>query len=284
MSSRHKFSTKYTILIAFWLLFMGIAKADAQQLENPFAQARLWGGSNLTELLEIIAAEPFASESEFFDNVRRFVHENSVSSGDIEAVRYYYEQPDDMILRLLQSARGAGKGPDMECYTRTRAMMGLLYIMKIASRRVFVMTDAGEELRSHTFLEVFNKSTNKWEVQDPEFNLYYRYVDGRGRLSAKELAESDLSEFEPCQGNGKCGWVADGATLRNYFGLVILDRTPLRQSPLVFFRADRFDLAKRFKPSDHRHSIEGRLATAEEVIMSQWTDYGPPEITIFEKE
>lgn len=55
---------------------------------------------------------------------------------------------------------------------------------------------------SHTFLDVLNPKTERWETQDPDYDLYWTSLSSKARLSLAEAAQ-DLEDL-PC-GRSSCG-------------------------------------------------------------------------------
>ena len=85
--------------------------------------------------------------------------------------------------------------------------------------RIIALFDTdGEGLRSHTFLDVKNPGTGKWETQDPEFDLYWMSKSSGVRVSLADAAEN-LSDLEPCHQPGACGWELDDAEGKSASGL-----------------------------------------------------------------
>ncbi len=59
-------------------------------------------------------------------------------------------------------------------------------------------------MRAHTFADVFNPSTEKWESEDPTYDIHWREISSRSPTSIFDSAE-DIGVIEPC-GPTKCGW------------------------------------------------------------------------------
>jgi hypothetical protein len=59
-------------------------------------------------------------------------------------------------------------------------------------------------MSAHTFADVFNPSTGKWESEDPTYDIHWREVSSTNRISVFDSAE-DIDAIEPC-GPTKCGW------------------------------------------------------------------------------
>jgi hypothetical protein len=59
-------------------------------------------------------------------------------------------------------------------------------------------------MSAHTLADVFNPSTGKWESQDPTYDVHWKKVSSKERLSVFDSAE-DIGLIEPC-GPTRCGW------------------------------------------------------------------------------
>ena len=59
-------------------------------------------------------------------------------------------------------------------------------------------------MSAHTFADVFNPSTGKWESEDPTYDIHWREVSSTNRISVFDSPE-DIDAIEPC-GPTKCGW------------------------------------------------------------------------------
>ena len=70
--------------------------------------------------------------------------------------------------------------------------------------RVVAIFNSRTNLNSHSFLEVMNPETKRWETQDADYDIYWRSKGSGERISLAEAAQS-IDDIEPC-GRSDCGW------------------------------------------------------------------------------
>ncbi|HSA79706.1 MAG TPA: hypothetical protein VLE23_02720, partial [Geminicoccaceae bacterium] len=137
------------------------------------------------------------------DQVRGFINDHSERKLDAE---FYANRRNSALFAagVLAHAKGQLSDPiNMECSTRTRLMRALLSALGYRTRDVAIF-DSHRNLKSHSFLEVLNTETGRWETQDADFDIYWRDMQTGERISLAERAEA-LDTIEPC-GRGRCGW------------------------------------------------------------------------------
>jgi len=125
-------------------------------------------------------------------------------------------------------------------------MNTILERVQIQSRLVHIFSDERTFLSNHTFLDVFNSDTQRWEAQDPDFNVYYvDDLDGR-RLSSAHLVFTDLSRATPIS-VGSSGWTENGLDpIRDHFEALMYDGRRDGIDTAVLVNTRRFDLGRRF--------------------------------------
>lgn len=64
--------------------------------------------------------------------------------------------------------------PDLSCTPRAWAMRRILSFYNIDSKIICLYFKGSHGIRSHTFLEVWNEYSNRWEVRDPDLNVVYK--------------------------------------------------------------------------------------------------------------
>jgi hypothetical protein len=146
------------------------------------------------------------------DKVRTFISDNSVHKID-GAFRANQGRPDSFLGGLLAHAKGTAAEPiHMECSTRTVAMERIFKALGYDTRIIAIFNSepsrrpqhAQENLRSHSFLEVMNPKTKRWETQDADYDIYWRRKSSGERISLADSAQS-VDDIEPC-GRSDCGW------------------------------------------------------------------------------
>jgi hypothetical protein len=155
---------------------------------------------------EIVSLLGLAATPNFhyrLDKVRTFINDNSIHKID-KAFWDIKGQPDMFAAGVLAHAKGTSAAPvHMECSTRTYLMGSILQALGY-NTRVVAIFNSRTNLKSHSFLEIMNPDTGRWETQDADYDIYWRNKSSGERLSLAETAES-IDEIEPCGRDG-CGW------------------------------------------------------------------------------
>jgi hypothetical protein len=159
----------------------------------------------IASIRKYIESRSIASKTETIDFIRNWVHRNSVHENDPSYdLRAAFNTP--RVLSMLWQTHEAREAPvTLTCGPRAFAMQRILKELKIGSRIVMIFTDNFDNCVSHTFLEVFNPDTANWEIQDPDYNIYYIDEKTGERSAALGLIFGDIHSFIPVSYNGK-GW------------------------------------------------------------------------------
>ena len=137
------------------------------------------------------------------DNVRIFINDNSIHKID-RAFWANHGNPAAFAGGLLAHAKRLSTEPvHMECSTRSGLMTRILGALGYETRIVAIF-NSRTNLKSHSFLEVMNPETGRWETQDPDYDIYWRRKMSAERISLADTAEA-TGEIEPC-GRESCGW------------------------------------------------------------------------------
>jgi hypothetical protein len=159
----------------------------------------------LEEVIGLMMLPEQLKPEERFDAVRQFIHRNSRHSNDAE-FRKLLGKMDLMAEGMIAYATGHRTEPiHLLCGARSNLMASVLQKLGYETRIIALFDTDDKELRSHTFLEVMNPKTGRWETQDPDFDLYWTDKRSGVRVSLAEAAE-DLSNLEPCHRSDVCGW------------------------------------------------------------------------------
>lgn len=155
---------------------------------------------------EIIALMKIPADADFHqtaDGVRTFINDHSQDKVD---AAFHAMNGDGVAFAdgLIAHARDASRERvHMECSTRANLMGRVLRHMGYETRTIALFKTKGR-FASHTFLDVLNPKTKRWETQDPDFDLYWTSLSSKSRVSLAEAAQ-DLEDLEPC-GRSSCGW------------------------------------------------------------------------------
>ena len=200
----------------------------------------------------------FKNETKTIDSVRQFVYENSEHKEPFHKKKW-----NSILMVKLMIARYKNRSnppPHMTCGPRARSMAAILDTLGIKSYLVQVYTDNYDTFASHTFLDVYNSDTAKWEAHDPDYNLIYLDSDNN-RVDAKQLISTDLDKIRPVYDidNAKIkGWNDTNRILKkDYFESVMLWNAFVDGSSLLLINQDRFDLFN--EKTDYTRTSKGKV-------------------------
>ena len=168
--------------------------------------------AHVQEILSMLDLAAMPDFHQRLDKVRTFISDNSVHKID-GAFRANQGRPDSFLGGLLAHAKGTAAEPiHMECSTRTIAMERIFKALGYDTRIIAIFNSepsrrpqhAQENLRSHSFLEVMNPKTKRWETQDADYDIYWRSKSSGERISLADSAQS-VDDIEPCS-RSDCGW------------------------------------------------------------------------------
>jgi hypothetical protein len=191
----------YIILIVLISLSVGLLKLAYKHddlidlkiyLQKKFEKdvySQYKSNESLTELRTLFI--DIEDEGIRIDSVRNFVNKHSIHNESTERHKAYAFNPSTVIEGLLKTSKqGDTIGiMHLSCTPRAFAMRNILNAIEQKNRIVMLYFHSDQNLLSHTFLEVYNSITAKWEVQDPDMNVsYIRKGDSTySLLSLKEM-------------------------------------------------------------------------------------------------
>ena len=138
-----------------------------------------------------------------FDALRHFVHTQSRQLPDAE--NRTLGEVKAITSAIIDYAEGRrAEPPHLICGARAHVLVDLYRRLGYQARLVFVFDTDQSDMSAHTFVDVLNPATGKWESEDPTYDVHWREVASTNRTSLFDSAE-DLGAIEPC-GPTKCGW------------------------------------------------------------------------------
>jgi hypothetical protein len=218
-------------------------------------------------LQEIMPMLNLATGSDFhkrIDRVRAFINDHSIHRMDKE---FWATGPhlSAYAAKLIAYARGVSREPvHMECSARSKLMARILRSMGYETRLVAIY-NTDTNLQSHTFLEVFNPETQRWETQDPDYDIYWRNKTSGERISLAEAAEV-IDNIEPC-GRSDCGWSIESREgikprkLRDYLDIISIIVLPPVNAHSWRWREIRFALYTSRANLSRTFQWQGRTGT-----------------------
>jgi hypothetical protein len=203
------------------------------------------GDAVAAEIAAIARSESGTSKARQAEFVRQFVYRNSVHQIDEEFRRYAWDRP--RVLQMLsEHHRTQRSPPHLSCGSRAIAMRTILAALGIESRLVQTFSDDYEEVRSHTFLEVYDDETARWVVHDPDYDVTYVDALSNQPVSLIRLILGDLASVAPVSARGR-GWELNKAGLlkKRFFEAARYEGRE-GTSDILVVNSDRFSITKRF--------------------------------------
>jgi hypothetical protein len=235
-------------------LYYGKAGAAAAEKKAERAAA-----AKIVEHLRISPLQRLEGDT-VVDGVRRFVTDNTVHKID-EVFRSYRGDMALILTKILQRARGEADAPHLECSKRANAMSLILTAQGIRNRRTYLFSGALPRLESHTFVEYWNEASGQWEIQDPDYAVFYIDATTGARVGAERLLREPIDSLQPCKAVGDCGW-HHAEQLRDYFDAVGFKEEG--RDPVLHVNPARFDMTKRFAAKD------GESYDLRTFVMTDW--------------
>jgi len=193
-----------------------------------------------------IDEQRFDSESDRLDYVREWVHDNSIHEIDAEHNEYAFDT-SRVLDMLWATSESAADPPHLSCGPRALAMSMILDAIGVRNHMVHAFSDDYDNVRSHTFLDVWNGETGTWEAHDPDFDVFYTNAAADQRVAVAALVLTDLAATSPSSRRGR-GWEVNRASrLRDrYFEAVLLPTSGNPGQSVILVNTTRFDLSKQF--------------------------------------
>jgi len=174
----------------------------------------------MDKIVALVKQQNFQAKTEQIDFVREFIYQNSQHGLDAESAQYRLELP--VTLNMLWAYYQDHKNPPLlECSSRTVAMMSILDALGIRSRMINLFTSDYDTLRSHTFLEAYNPDNGHWEIQDPDYDVYYIYKTSSARVSTSQILLEPLDQFQPQSNFPDQVVTASQSILSHYFQAIV---------------------------------------------------------------
>lgn len=184
-------------------------------------------------------------------SIRHFVHTNSIHQIDEEHDQMAWKTAM-VLVRIVDCSYGLDEPPHLSCGPRAIALKGVYDVVGIKNRVVHIFSDAFNDIRGHTFLEVYCEEDKKWEIQDPDFDITYVNPLTNQTVSTLEIVLSpDIQAVPSSYGEIKIGWEANNLTILKdkYFTALKLDnhnKNLIEPGATVIVNQEHFNLKKKF--------------------------------------
>lgn len=165
------------------------------------------------DLIGSLVRDKAAAENlSLIDAAREWCRGNSIHAMD----QWWTDHANDYSYVLEHMYKTAVGDPTAEtvellCGNMVNVLAAVLGNLGITSRGIWLYRNNNDFHTGHTYLEVFNDATQKWEIQDADYNVYYVDLRTGQRASVADMmAAPDADCFIPCNAQAT-GWFDTGA-------------------------------------------------------------------------
>ncbi|HEU4839551.1 MAG TPA: hypothetical protein VFS88_09120 [Micavibrio sp.] len=236
------------IFILLVLLVIAVLGVKEGMRKYPDIKSDLLEKIRQSEIYDLSGVEKAEGFHAKIDLLSAYVHDNSVHHIDDE---YYQDRKNKprALDKFLAHARGQdGKRPHMECYSRSSLLIPLVRKLGFDARMINIFKyEPGYP--GHVVVEVKNPDTDKWEVYDPSYSIFWKNEKTGARASAKDIVAQEGFPFTPCYADGHCGYNRKGQIrppsedLKEFYGYAVVMNDE-REGEIVYNNPARFDTAK----------------------------------------
>ena len=214
---------------------------------------------SIKNITKIIDSRNLLALRERIDFIRNFVYENSINLIDDEHDKYALNT--QKVLNMLYNFYKTGNNPPhLSCGPRALAMKAILDNLSIENRIVNIFCDDFDSIQSHTLLEVFISDENRWEVQDPGYNIFFMDSNSLERLSSANLLFGSMKNVIVCSNNKSSGWEKlydfENVNKNNYFEAVMYDNSKENKKSVILVNTNRFSVSKIFEKNGGMNFIQ----------------------------
>ena len=236
------------LTIYYWHALRPTVVSIAKPLLHPTPKEY---SSSIQAITQYIDSKKFSSKADKIDFVRNWVYENSIHKIDAQHEEYAFDT-SKVISMLWNTHTSKQDYAHLSCGPRALAMKLILDNLDINSRVIMIFTDNNPQVNSHTFLEVLNIDTERWELHDPDFNIYYIDTENGDRIATSRLIWGDLDTVAPISIN-KEGWKDNNVQhlKQDYFEAMMYMNHLKGDKSVILVNTDRFNAAKVFEKNDN---------------------------------
>ncbi len=151
--------------------------------------------AQMSDTAKFILAQNLTTASEIIDFTQTWMFENTHIGAELDIYEPDYSDAADAMLLHFQSD---GDAPQMYCNGISTTMLTVLRELGIESRMIFLYGEVNGWINQHTVLEVFNPDTQRWQVHDPTFNLYYEDIETQEPISIERMVFGSQATMQGC--------------------------------------------------------------------------------------
>ena len=163
-------------------------------------------------LADIIREKSAATGMLLQDTARELLAANTIHS-DGEWWAAHANDPYYTAEQIYKTVAGdpTAENAELLCGNMVDVFSGICSELGLEKRNIWTYSDSQGFFQGHTYLEIFNTYTNKWEIQDADYNVYYTDARTGERIGVMDMMNaSDVESFIP-HNSLKSGWAETGA-------------------------------------------------------------------------
>lgn len=200
-----------------------------------------------SDFANYLIEQNFEDDFVLVNHARDFVHNNTnITSPDPFAPDY-----SDAVQMMYDHAFSDGAAPNLYCDGMSVGILSTLQQLGIESRPIFLYGEVPGWISQHTFLEVFNRDTQQWEVHDPTLNYYFVDMETGNRASVDRLVFGSLDAIDLCTTDGDCQSIFEDDYIPRH-----LQTFRYGHTNEVWVNPDRFDISRRIDAFDNANFPE----------------------------
>lgn len=172
-------------------------------------------------IADLIRDKSLATGMALVDAAREFLRENTTQGQGVWWAAHGNDY-DYIAAQVYKKAIGdpSAETAELLCGNMVNLFGGVCSALGLKSRSIWAYSDTQGYFQGHTFNEVFNPSTGKWEIQDADYNVYYVDIRSGERVGVLDMMlVDDIDSFIP-HNAAATGWAetrAEGLRLANLF-------------------------------------------------------------------
>ncbi|UVM03677.1 calcium-binding protein [Pseudomonas laurylsulfatiphila] len=183
--------------------------------------------TNYFALLANIVRQEAAETGMLLQDVARELLSNNTTHSDGAWWALHGNDPYYSAEQIYKTVTGdpTAERAELLCGNMVNVFSGLCAELGLQKRTIWTYSDSQGYFQGHTYLEIFNTTTNKWEIQDADYNVYYTDVRTGERVGVKDMMNADdIENFIPHNASVS-GWSdtgAEGLRLANLYAAQVI--------------------------------------------------------------
>jgi Ca2+-binding RTX toxin-like protein len=183
--------------------------------------------TNYFALLANIVRQEAAATGMLIQDVARELLSNNTTHSDGAWWAVHGNDPYYSAEQIYKTVTGdpTAERAELLCGNIVNVFNGLCSELGLQKRTIWTYSDSQGYFQGHTYIEIFNTTTNKWEIQDADYNVYYTDVRTGERVGVKDMMNADdIENFIPHNANVS-GWSetgAEGLRLANLYAAQVI--------------------------------------------------------------